>query len=98
MWRREPSSQSWNLDGIATSSVDIDCGLLTVEFFNKDINSSPLDETIFFDDRTNSPSNQFTITQAVDDDYKYGRYDILYRVFYADYPDVIVHQNYPFIV
>ena len=88
----------WTLNEIVTSSAEADCGPLTVEFFNKDISSSPLDETIFFDDRTNSPSNQLTITQAVDGDFRYGRYDILYRVYYIDHPAVRADQNYPFII
>jgi hypothetical protein len=96
VWRNEQASQAWNSINLVQDAKSLDCGSLTVEFFYSD--ETPIDSTIFQDDRSNSPSNLFTVTQAVDDDYHYGSYEITYNVFYTDYPDISVKQNLPFVI
>ena len=56
---------------MATSSIDFNCGPLSVDFFNNDSEQSILAEAVFTVDRANS---LFTVTQAVDGDYRYGVY------------------------
>ena len=74
---------------MVTSSVSAECGPLALEFFNSE-QGTPIDETIFRDDRTNSPENVFTVRSVEGDDYRYGSYPILYRLYYSNYPDVQV--------
>ena len=35
---------------------------------------------------------------VIGDDYRYGSYLILYRLFYVKYPDVVVEQTVPFTI
>ena len=51
---------------------------------------------MFKDDRANTPENLFIVSKVTDDDYKYGEYSILYRVFLTNFPHVKVSQTTPF--
>ena len=85
---------------VVASSTTYNCGPLSLEFFNDDATQSSLDETLFLDDRANAPQNAFTVlqAQATDGEMHLGAHAILYRVFYAEYPDVRVDQTAPFTI
>ena len=87
--RREDYTQTYSIESLVTSSIEAECGSKTVEFFNDD--GSAIDEQVF-----SATQEAFTVTQAVDGDYRYGSYPIMYRVYYTDYPDVSVEQTAPF--
>ena len=46
--------QIWNIDNLITKATAVNCGALTVEFFNDDAGHTLLDSVIFLDDRTTS--------------------------------------------
>ena len=75
----------------------MDCGPLTVEFYNDDAEQTELDVSIFSDERSDS-INHLTILPASTESIKEGQYMILYRIFYEEYPDVVVEQTQPFTV
>ena len=75
---------------VVTQSSEADCGVIQLEFFNDDETHSPLDESIFLDDRTQSPNNEFTVLKASDTELKPGTYSILYKVYLVDYRDIEV--------
>ena len=50
VFRKTETSQDWNKNEIATSSTLIDCGPMSLVFFNDDAEKSDLDPSIFFDD------------------------------------------------
>ena len=72
VWRREDSTLGWTIADMVTSSTTLDCGLISVEFFNDNEQKSELDSSMFFDDRSGSPSNQFTVLSAPDNDLHEG--------------------------
>jgi hypothetical protein len=89
VWRREPISQDWSTDALVVSSTDADCGPLTVVFFNKHSNTD-IDQSVFVDDRSGSLANQFTVLATQSVDITNETYEICYRVFYTDYPQIEV--------
>jgi len=44
---------------LITKATAVNCGALTVEFFNDDAGNTSLDSVIFFDDRTTSGAYNF---------------------------------------
>ena len=49
---RDPQiNQFWDIDNLITKDTKIDCGPLTVSFFNVDKGKSALDSSLFLDDR-----------------------------------------------
>ena len=77
--KSEDLTQEWNIDSILTSATSIDCGEISVEFFNDD--GSTLDQTLFSDDRTGTPYKFKTL--STEDVSKAGSYPIRYRAFYT---------------
>ena len=50
---RDPQiDQPWDINNLITKATAVDCGDLTVEFFNDDAAQTSLDTDIFLDDRT----------------------------------------------
>ena len=45
--------QLWNIDNLISKVTLVDCGGLTVEFFNEDSGTTDLDTEIFLDERSN---------------------------------------------
>ena len=82
---------------MVSSSLEQDCGPLQIEFFNAE-DRSPLDTELFFDDRSQEPGNAFKVTRAEDGNFRFGDYQILYRIFYEQYPEVEVEQTNPFTI
>ena len=70
---------------------------MTVEFFNKDSNTD-IDQSVFVDDRSGSTANQFTVLETQSVDITDETYEISYRVYYTEYPQVEAEQTVPFII
>ena len=98
VWRREDYSQPWNVKNLVTHSIGDLCGTIEIEFFYSDENRTPLDDSIFRDDRESETDNEFTVLKAVNGDLKEGSYSILYRAYLANYQQVEVVQTMPFII
>ena len=62
----------------------VDCGDLTVEFFNDDSTQTSLDPDIFLDDRTTAGAFKFT-SLYTEEVAKADSYPIKYRVYYTIY-------------
>lgn len=82
-------------DDLINPATKVDCGPITVEFFNFD--GSALDSAIFLDDQTNDPDNFFRVLYS-EDVSKKGSYPIRYRVYHENYPLNVVEQPFPFVV
>ena len=80
-----------------TKATLVDCGALTVEFFNNDAGQTSLDSVLFFDDRTNSNAYNLAILYTELDEKK-GVYPIKYRVYHTLYPTNVVTLTDPFII
>ena len=65
------------------SSTNVDCGDISVEFFNDDASKSALDTDLFLDNRNVVP-HQFTVIQT-SDLAKIGTYPIKFRAYFTDY-------------
>ena len=63
VWRHQEESFAWTYDQIVSSSLDLDCGPMALEFFNAEDGLS-LDSSIFVEDRTQSNLNLLTVTKA----------------------------------
>lgn len=75
--------QAWQAETLISPLTQVDCGPITVEFFNDDL--SPIDTALFVDDRTGSPANLFQTLQITDESTD-GPYPIRYRVYHTGYP------------
>ena len=64
--------------------TQVDCGPITVEFFNS-ADQSPINSSLFADDRTTAPDNSFRTLQNSDESTDYP-YSIRYRVYHSNYP------------
>ena len=95
---RDPAqSQSWLFSALFKIDTQVDCGLISVEFFNAaDINSS-LDVSLFDDQQNALTSNSFTVFQT-QDVAKAGKYPISYRTYYTNYPTNFVDNLSAFTV
>ena len=82
------------MSNLITTSTSIDCGALTIEFFNDDNGQTELDPALFV---INMDSSAFT-TLYTEDVNKKGEYPIKYRVFYNDYPENVVTLSEPFTI
>ena len=50
---RDPQiNQPWDIDNLIRKATLVDCGPITVEFFNDDASQTALDTALFLDDRT----------------------------------------------
>ena len=87
----------WNLDNLLSKETLVDCGPISVEFFNDDGSETNLDTDLFLDDRTNIDSYNLAsiITDVVA---KKGIYPIKYRVYHSNYIKNIVTLEDPFTV
>ena len=88
-WRREASIQEWTISDLVISSTSIDCGPISVDFFNNNALKSELDSSVFFDDRSGSLTNTFTVLQA-DEVTQNMEFPICYRLHYINYPQIEV--------
>ena len=77
--------------------MKIDCGPISVEFFNDDAAKSAINTALFQDDRTTAPNNIFR-TLFNDNPLTIGSYPFRYRVFHTNYPTSAVEIPFPFIV
>ena len=87
----------WNLDNLINKATQVDCGALTVEFFNDDVSQSALDTVLFLDDRTNAAAFNFVVQQT-DIVAKVNVYPIKYRVYHTLYNSNVVTLADPFVI
>ena len=81
----EPAMQQpWQAANLITPQTKVDCGPISVEFFNDDATKSAINTVLFKDDRTTSPKNFFRILFN-NNPLTIGSYLIRYRVFHTDY-------------
>ena len=77
----------WSYQDLFTIDTQVDCGSISVDFFNEEDYSSPIDADLFNDFR-DSDSNSYNIfSVSADDVAKVGVYPISYRVYYQNYPE-----------
>ena len=83
---RDPKiDQLWDIDNLITKSTMVDCGSLSVDFFNDDEEQTTLDPDLFLDDRINL--EQLNLTSLYTEDVqKVGLYPVKYRVYHTRYP------------
>ena len=95
---RDPRiDQFWDIDNLITKATLVDCGLLTVEFFNDDAGLTSLDTEIFLDDRANAGA--FSLASLYSENVaKKGLYPIKYRVYHTIYTMNVVTRVDPFTV
>ena len=75
----------------------MDCGPLTVEFFNDDVGTTSLDTAILLDDRTTGGA--FNLASLYTEDVlKRGQYPIKYRVYHTLYNSNVVTLADPFTI
>mgnify|MGYP000911651394 FL=1 len=74
--------QLWNIDNLITKVTLVDCGGLTVEFFNDDSGATDLDTEIFLDDRSNLGAYNLA-SRVTDVVAKADEYPIKYRVYHT---------------
>ena len=67
-----------------TKATLVDCGAITVEFFNDDVSETNLDSVIFLDDRTTAGAYTLA-TKYTEDVAKANDYPIKYRVYHTNY-------------
>ena len=72
----------------------VDCGGLTVEFFNDDASQTALDTDLFLDDQT---AFNFAV-QYSEDVTKANVYPIKYRVYHTNYNSNVVTLADPFVI
>ena len=80
-----------------TKATLVDCGPLTVEFFNDDAGTTALDTVIFNDDRTTAGAFSFQ-NLYTEDITKKGVYPIKYRVYHTSYTSNVVTLDAPFVI
>ena len=75
----------------------MDCGPLTVEFFNDDAGTTALDTDILLDDRTTGGA--FNLASIYTEDVlKRGQYPIKYRAYHTTYTTNVVTLADPFTI
>ena len=85
----------WNINNLISKDTLVDCGPISVEFFNDDVSNTALDTDLFLDDRTNTGSYNLA-SIIIDDISKKGMYPIKYRVYHSNYQSNIVTLEEPF--
>ena len=68
-----------------TSETRVDCGPVSVDFFNESAGLTPLDSSMFLDDRTAPGSFNLAVISTADL-LKTGVYPIRYAAYYSNYP------------
>lgn len=83
---RDPAQpQAWVYDQVLTTDTLVDCGTITVEFYNDDVSQSPLDADLFLNTIEITPGqNQFEILQT-QDVLKKGVYPIVMKAYFTNY-------------
>ena len=87
--------QAWTPEELIAPLTSVNCGPITVEFFNDDL--SPLDPFLFAVDTVTAPSNYFRTLENGDESTD-GPYPIRYRVYHTNYPTNVVEQQFPFTI
>ena len=95
--RDPPAQQVWQVSQLIDPQTQVDCGPVTVEFFNADASKTPIDSTLFVDDRSGDPVLSFNTLESQDTS-KRGAYPIGYKVFHAGYPDNFVEVSPAFTI
>ena len=80
-----------------TQTTLIDCGPLSLEFFNDDESQTVLDNKLFSDFRIRTSAYNL-VTKYSKNVLKKGIYPIKYRVYHSNYPTNVVVLEDPFIV
>ena len=75
----------------------MDCGPISVEFYNDDATKSQLDAAIFRDDRDASTNNNFVVQYSEDVAIR-GAYPIRFKTFFTSYPANFVESVTPFVI
>ena len=58
----EPAMQQpWKAEDLISPKTKVDCGPISVEFFNSDAAKSAINTVLFQDDRTASPNNIYLV-------------------------------------
>ena len=88
---RDPSqSQTWDISNILTTTANVDCGPVEVEFFDLDTQDA-IDSDVFFDDRSGE-SYALTVLETQDVSKK-GIYNISYRAYFTNYSGIIAQAE-----
>ena len=87
-------SQPWDYANVLTIDTQVDCGLISVDFFNEDGSDSALDTSLFSDVRD---ANIFTVIYT-EDVLKKGTYPISYKAYYSSYPGNFEEKRTAFTV
>ena len=88
--------QAWKAEDMIAPLTQVDCGPISVEFFN-DNDLTPISSVLFTDDRSSAPDNSFRTLQNSDESTD-GPYPIRYRVYHTNYPLNIAEQPFPFTI
>ena len=80
-------SQSWLAVNLIDPLTDVDCGQISAEFFDQV--RVTIDASLFSDDRTGDPINEFR-TLVNSDVSLVGSYTMSYRVYHTLYPSNVV--------
>ena len=83
--RAEQQPYLWQYSDIFTIATKVDCGPISVDFFNE-ADESMLETELFSDERDAESSNTLTILKTQDVT-KSGVYPISYRTYHTKYPD-----------
>lgn len=94
--RDNPIEMQWKAIDLISPATSVDCGPISVEFFN-DISMSALDPELFVDDQTLAPANIFRVLYS-EDVAKKGSYPFRYRVYHTNYSLNVIEQPFPFTV
>ena len=89
--------QYWSFSELFKVATEVDCGPISVDFYNAADMNSPLDVTIFDDQRNALIPNSFTVLQTQDVT-KAGIYPISYRTYFTNYPANFVDNLLAFTV
>ena len=92
--RNAKIDQVWDIDNLITKATLVDCGPLTVEFFNDDVGKTALDSDIFDDDRS-TPGAFSLVNKYTEDVLKTGTYFIKYSVYHTHYDQNVVTMADP---
>jgi hypothetical protein len=89
--------QTWNIANILTRATAVDCGPITVNFFNDDAPKSPLDSSIFGDIRVTTGAFLFRDIYT-EDVSKKGVYPIKFEAYHTNYNSNVATLGTPFII
>lgn len=87
----------FDADALVTRDTPVDCGPVTVEFFNDDAGQTPVDPNLFIHDAT-TPSASNLATIYTEDVLLKGDHPLKYRAYYTNYPTNVIEVADPFIV